>query len=208
MNIGMATSENFESYVKIFDNLYTKTIGTFSQGRSPAECDRQAYRLRFSPTDMPYTPPDWRGLLTHQEPAMSDADYEQAIIAQAHRDCAVGSFADSVTYDVLSHSFIQCVSPDRQEMYWQSMTFTNNRMNAACAIFDENKRSVLYWNDDSQTWMVTLTSEEKARSRIFGDIYSTAWNEFNLAMEALNRQQMELLQDDDVSEKSTGAYSA
>lgn len=121
-----------------------------------------------------FTPPDWGSLYTYRQPAMNENAYVDKIIKQAQADKTNGKLRNSQGYSVILNSFLQCASPDRIAIYNDSMRHTGGRMNATFKFFDEFGHTVLRWNPGYDWWECTLTSLEKARMKIFSEIYDNA----------------------------------
>jgi len=195
--IGKKIAETVKDYNIIQELLGGKLKGKGKKGKSQAEKPTlaptqasPAYNLSLSSSSGP-RPPMWDGLWTKREPAMSDEEFEKAIVAlaleYAEKMVEIGNSGKSASIinrelfnfgqeftngkqAQLEMLFISVVSPDRKAAY-ANADFTNsysvygNEKNT----FGDNE--LMRWHNNSGVWSITPTDAEVGRIKKFTNLF-------------------------------------
>lgn len=166
MNI---TRDNYSQYM----NLIQQMLGGNVKANDPlAQCDYGNFSLRFQPVDIQFTKPNWDKIMTKRDkPAMSEAEFEEAIKDLARKEFATGK-RDDEAYRELCMRHGETVSPDRKAMYNESMQKTDGKMNAACMFWDSKGNKSLSYHPMTGRWAAISTEAEFGRAREFTSIYN------------------------------------
>jgi len=136
----------------------------------PYGTDWGNYEKRFTPTNRPFTQPDWNEVPTKTDkPAMSDDEFEESIKELARKRFSSGK-SDHAAFKSLCTKYVSPFSPDRKAIYENSMKKTGGKMNAACMFWDNNGNQSFFWHPED-FWSVAFTDAEHARAREFTSIY-------------------------------------
>lgn len=142
---------------------------------TPKSFNTSPAKDRFVPCDMPFSQPNWCTIRTKSEPAMSEKEFEDAIIAQARSDAQNGlRRVQSNESASLLQSYMQVASPDRKGIYDYAMEQTGGKMNKSFA-FWEGSNAVLRYHPGEKEWMTVGTEAESARKQQFYKIYNEAY---------------------------------
>ena len=160
------TRDNYEQHLKMMREMFKR------YSNDPmAECEYGNYELRFKPVDIAFPRPDWSKIMTKRDkPAMSEAEFEEAIKELARKQFTTGK-RDDAAYRELCLRHGETVSPDRKAIYEASMKKTGGKMNAACMFWDSKGNKTLSYNPVSGNWKNISTEAEFARARVFTAIY-------------------------------------
>lgn len=162
------TRENYSSTQKMIQQMFGGKNGT----PDPYGTDYGNYSLRFTPTDRPFNKPNWDNIMTKRDkPAMSEAEFSDAIKELARKEFATGK-RDDAAYTKLCMQHGETVSPDRKAIYESSMKKTGGKMNAACMFWDESGNKTLSYHPITGKWDAISTEAEFARARKFTSIYN------------------------------------
>ena len=163
------TRNNYSQYTKMIQQM----LGSESSFSDPmAQCDYGNFALRFQPVNLPFAKPNWSNIMTKREqPAMSEAEFEEAIKDLARKEFSTGK-RDDAAYRQLCMQHGETVSPDRKAIYEASMGRTGGKMNAACMFWDSQGNKTLSYNPVSRNWKAISTEEEFSRARVFTSIYN------------------------------------
>ena len=115
-----------------------------------------------------FPPPNWDKIVTKRTPKMSDEEFEQAIRAQAKKDAANGIYANNKEHSSLYFDYLSAVAPDRKAMF-----NANPKSGKLTDLINGN--AALTYNTASKMWMTVMTDTEKARAKMFNDIYREAF---------------------------------
>jgi len=169
------TRENYSSTQKMINQMFGCKNGT----PDPYGTDYGNYSLRFTPTDRPFTKPNWSELATKQSsPAMSEKEFESAIRALARKEFSSDN-KDHKAIQGLMRKYQSVVAPDRKAIYKDSMKKTGGKMNAACMFWNGTGDISLAYHPITGKWSVFPTDEEQARTRQFYSIYNDELNKLN-----------------------------
>ena len=165
MNI---TRENYSSYANLVQQLGGGKLNPVDKYGT----DYGNFALRFTPTDRPFVIPNWDNIMTKRDkPAMSEAEFDEAIKDLARKEFATGK-RDHEAYRKLCMKHGETVSPDRKAIYEESMKKTGGKMNGACMFWDKQGNKTLSYNPESGNWKAISTEQEFARARQFTAIYN------------------------------------
>ncbi len=161
------TRDNYEQHLKLMQEMFK------ANSNDPmAECDYGNYELRFKPVDIAFSRPNWNTIETKRDkPAMSEAEFDEAIKELARKDFVTGK-RDDAAYTALCMKHSETVSPDRKAIYEASMKKTGGKMNAACMFWDSKGNKTLSYNPVALTWRPISMEEEFGRARLFTSIYN------------------------------------
>ena len=145
----------------------------------PYGTDYGNYSLRYTPTDRPFTEPNWSDIATKQSsPAMSEKEFDYAI-----RELARKAFSsdnkDHKAIQGLMRKYQSVVAPDRKAIYEDSMNKTGGKMNAACMFWNSKGDKSLAYHPITGRWSVFPTEEERSRTRQFYSIYNDELKRLN-----------------------------
>ena len=122
------------------------------------------FSLRFTPSTLKFSPPDWSKIATKREREMPDEQYLEKM-----RDFARKVFADNDDHvpemQQLFRGYVSPVSPDRKAIYEEVMTKTGGYMPASSMFWDHEGRKTLSYEYDYGTYSAITTEEEFARGR-------------------------------------------
>ena len=162
------TRDNYSSYAKLVQQMGSGKLSSVDKYGT----DYGNYALRFTPTDRPFTKPNWDNIMTKRDkPAMSEAEFDEAIKELARKEFATGK-RDDKAYTKLCMQHGETVSPDRKAIYEESMKKTGGKMNGACMFWDSKGNKTLTFNPESGNWHHISTEAEFARARQFTSIYN------------------------------------
>lgn len=160
------TRENSSDYINMMSNL-------FKGARIPDVygTDWGNYEKRFTPTNRPFSSPDWSQIKTKtSSPAMSENDFDDAIRDLARKEFSANK-KDHKSIQELMTKFVSPISPDRKALYNESMRKTGGKMNAACVFWDNQGNRSLIWHPEDG-WSINATEAETNRVRQFYSIYN------------------------------------
>ena len=162
------TRDNYANTQKMIQQMFGGKNGT----PDPYGTDYGNYSLRFTPTDRPFTKPNWDNIMTKRDkPAMSETEFSDAIKELARKEFSSGK-RDDAAYTKLCMKYGETVSPDRKAIYEKSMKKTGGKMNAACMFWDDNGNKTLSYHPITGKWDSISTEAEFARARQFTSIYN------------------------------------
>ena len=162
------TRDNYSSYAKLVQQMGGGKLSSVDKYGT----DYGNFALRFTPTDRPFTKPNWDEIMTKRDkPAMSEAEFDEAIKELARKEFATGK-RDDKAYTKLCMQHGETVSPDRKAIYEESMKKTGGKMNGACMFWDSKGNKTLTFNPESGNWHHISTEAEFARARQFTSIYN------------------------------------
>ena len=162
------TRDNYSSYAKLVQQMGGGKLSSVDKYGT----DYGNFSLRFTPTDRPFTKPNWDEIMTKRDkPAMSEEEFSESIKELARKDFANGDRNHSA-YRKLCMKYCETVSPDRKAIYDDSMKKTGGKMNGACMFWDSKGNKTLSYNPESGNWKAISTEEETARARAFNSIYN------------------------------------
>lgn len=168
------TRENYASTQKMINEM----MGGKNNTPDPYGTDYGNYSLRYTPTDRPFTQPNWGSIATKSSPDMSEKDFESAI-----RDLARKEFAsdnkDHKAIQGLMRKYQSVVAPDRKAIYEDSMKKTGGKMNAACMFWNSQGEKSLAFHPITGRWSVFPTEAEQDRTRQFYSIYNDELKKLN-----------------------------
>ena len=128
------------------------------------------FSLRFTPSTLKFTPPDWSKLATKRERVMPDEEYLEKM-----RDFARKVFAEGGDHTAESQALYQGyaspVSPDRKAIYEEVMQKTGGYMPASSMFWDHQGNKTLSYEYDYGTYTAINTPEEFARARELAAAY-------------------------------------
>lgn len=170
MLIGGINRENVGAYMQMVKNMAP------SKGKSTNpmdDCKWGDFGLRFTPCEVKFSQPNWNTIPTKREkPAMSEEEFEKAIIAEAQKNFSDGGRRDMSGYHTLSKQYLEVSSPDRRAVYNESMKKTGGKMNAAMSFFDNSGQMIMCFRPDLNKFMPVTTNAEWSRSYAFDSIYN------------------------------------
>lgn len=166
------------------ESLIQKMLGAQHKGKgAAAKAQRQVgaqiptdyvkygeFSLRFTPSTLKFTPPDWSKLATKRERVMPDEEYLEKM-----RDFARKVFAEGGDHTAESQALYQGyaspVSPDRKAIYEEVMQKTGGYMPASSMFWDHQGNKTLSYEYDYGTYTAINTPEEFARARELAAAY-------------------------------------
>ncbi len=162
------TRENFVSTQKLINQM----LGGNNSSPDPYGTDYGNYSLRYTPTDRPYTKPDWNNMATKQNAsAMSEKDFDLAIREIARKEFSSNN-KDHKAIQGLMRKYQSVVAPDRKAIYEDSMSKTGGKMNAACMFWNSQGEKSFAYHPITGKWSVFPTNAEQDRTRQFYAIYN------------------------------------
>ena len=129
---------------------------------------------------------EW-GVATRTAPAMSEGEFEQAIINQAKKDAAAGRFMSGDEFMKLETQYISVVSPDRKG------AIARSSMQIPRDPYEQTQGRVEVKNEAGEVisvysgyneWVHLGTKAEKERTAVFSNIYVKAHKEAMQEIEA------------------------
>ena len=167
------------------ESLIQKMLGAQKKGKGVAKAQRNMqvgaqvptdyvkygeFSLRFTPSTLKFTPPDWSKLATKRERVMPDEEYLEKM-----RDFARKIFAEGGDHTAESQALYQGyaspVSPDRKAIYEEVMQKTGGYMPASSMFWDHQGNKTLSYEYDYGTYTAINTPEEFARARELAAAY-------------------------------------
>ena len=167
------------------ESLIQKMLGAQKKGKRAAKAQRNMqvgaqvptdyvkygeFSLRFTPSTLKFTPPDWSKLATKRERVMPDEEYLEKM-----RDFARKVFAEGGDHTAESQALYQGyaspVSPDRKAIYEEVMQKTGGYMPASSMFWDHQGNKTLSYEYDYGTYTAINTPEEFARARELAAAY-------------------------------------
>jgi hypothetical protein len=167
------------------ESLIQKMLGAQKKGKGVAKAQRNMqvgaqvptdyvkygeFSLRFTPSTLKFTPPDWSKLATKRERVMPDEEYLEKM-----RDFARKVFAEGGDHTAESQALYQGyaspVSPDRKAIYEEVMQKTGGYMPASSMFWDHQGNKTLSYEYDYGTYTAINTPEEFARARELAAAY-------------------------------------
>ena len=167
------------------ESLIQKMLGAQKKGKGAAKAQRNMqvgaqvptdyvkygeFSLRFTPSTLKFTPPDWSKLATKRERVMPDEEYLEKM-----RDFARKVFAEGGDHTAESQALYQGyaspVSPDRKAIYEEVMQKTGGYMPASSMFWDHQGNKTLSYEYDYGTYTAINTPEEFARARELAAAY-------------------------------------
>lgn len=116
---------------------------------------------------------------------MSDEEYEKAIIAQAKKDAASGSFYSAESKNLMK-SYVSPFSPDRRSLIQNTFRSADGLLDLLIrgtgketvnfAEFKDSSGNTVAEYSSTQGWFMIGTPEENARENSFHSIYGDAYN--------------------------------
>ncbi len=169
------TRDNYTST----QNMINQMLGGKNSLPDPYGTDYGNYSLRYTPTDRPFTRPNWSNIATKQSsPSMSEKDFESAIRELARKEFSADN-KDHKAIQSLMRKYQSVVAPDRKAIYEDSMSKTGGKMNAACMFWNSNGEKSLAYHPITGRWSVFPTEEEQGRTRQFYSIYNDELKKLN-----------------------------
>ncbi len=169
------TRDNYTSTQNMINQMFGGKNGT----PDPYGTDYGNYSLRFTPTDRPFTKPNWNIIATKQSsPAMSEKEFDSAIRELARKEFSSDN-KDHKAIQGLMRKYQSVVAPDRKAIYEDSMKKTGGKMNAACMFWNSNGNKSLAYHPITGRWSVFPTEEEQSRTRQFYSIYNDELKKLN-----------------------------
>ncbi len=168
------TRDNYTST----QNMINQMLGGKNSSPDPYGMDYGNYSLRYTPTECPFTQPNWSNIATKSSPAMSEKDFESAIRELARKDFSSDS-KDHKAIQGLMRKYQSVVAPDRKAIYEDSMNKTGGKMNAACMFWNNKGDKSLAYHPITGRWSVFPTEEEQGRTRQFYSIYNDELKKLN-----------------------------
>ncbi len=169
------TRDNYTSTQNMINQMFGGKNGT----PDPYGTDYGNYSLRFTPTDRPFTKPNWNNIATKQSsPAMSEKEFDSAIRELARKEFSSDN-KDHKAIQGLMRKYQSVVAPDRKAIYEDSMKKTGGKMNAACMFWNSNGNKSLAYHPITGRWSVFPTEEEQSRTRQFYSIYNDELKKLN-----------------------------
>lgn len=145
----------------------------------PYGTDYGNYSLRYTPTNRPFTKPNWSNIATKQSsPAMSEKEFDSAIRELARKEFSSDK-KDHKAIQGLMRKYQSVVSPDRKAIYEDSMNKTGGKMNAACMFWNSKGDKSFAYHPITGRWSVFPTEEEKDRTRQFYSIFNDELKRLN-----------------------------
>lgn len=167
------------------ESLIQKMLGAQKKGKGVAKAQRHMqmgtkiptdyvkygeFSLRFTPSTLKFTLPDWSKLATKRERVMPDEEYLEKM-----RDFARKVFAEGGDHTAESQALYQGyaspVSPDRKAIYEEVMQKTGGYMPASSMFWDHQGNKTLSYEYDYGTYTAINTPEEFARARELAAAY-------------------------------------
>ena len=167
------------------ESLIQKMLGAQRKGKGAAKAQRHMqmgtkvptdyvkygeFSLRFTPSTLKFTPPDWSKLATKRERVMPDEEYLEKM-----RDFARKVFADNDDHvaesQALYRGYLSPVSPDRKAIYEEVMQKTGGYMPASSMFWDHQGNKTLSYEYDYGTYSAVTTPEEFGRARELAAAY-------------------------------------
>lgn len=167
------------------ESLIQKMLGAQKKGKGVAKAQRNMqvgaqvptdyvkygeFSLRFTPSTLKFTPPDWSKLATKRERVMPDEEYLEKM-----RDFARKVFAEGGDHTAESQALYQGyaspVSPDRKAIYEEVMQKTGGYMPASSMFWDHQGNKTLSYEYDYGTYTAINTPEEFGRARELAAAY-------------------------------------
>lgn len=109
--------DNYSSYSKMIQQLLGGKNGT----PDPYGTDYGNYSLRYTPTERPFTKPDWSNMATKQSSStMSEKEFDLAIRELARKEFSSDN-KDHKMIQGLMRKYQSVVAPDRKAIYENSM---------------------------------------------------------------------------------------
>lgn len=168
------TRDNYASTQKMINQMFGGNSAI-----DPYGTDYGNYSLRYTPTNRPFTPPNWSNIATKQSsPAMSEKDFESSIRELARKEFSSDN-KDHKAIQALMRKYQSVVAPDRKSIYEDSMNKTGGKMNAACMFWNSNGEKSLAYHPITGRWSVFPTEEEQGRTRQFYSIYNDELKRLN-----------------------------
>ncbi len=169
------TRENFTSAQKMIQQMFGSNNGI----PDPYGTDYGNYSLRFTPTDRPFTKPNWNNIATKQSyPTMSEKEFDTAIRELARKEFSFDN-KDHKAIQGLMRKYQSVVAPDRKAIYEASMKKTGGKMNGACMFWNSKGDKSLAYHPITGRWSVFPTEEEQSRTRQFYSIYNDELKRLN-----------------------------
>lgn len=169
------TRDNYASTQKMIQQMFGGKNGT----PDPYGTDYGNYSLRYTPTDRPFTEPNWSDIATKQSsPAMSEKEFDYAIRELARKEFSSDN-KDHKAIQGLMRKYQSVVAPDRKAIYEDSMNKTGGKMNAACMFWNSKGDKSLAYHPITGRWSVFPTEEERSRTRQFYSIYNDELKRLN-----------------------------
>ncbi|MBE6843693.1 MAG: hypothetical protein E7510_12820 [Ruminococcus sp.] len=167
--------DNYSSYSKMIQQLLGGKNGT----PDPYGTDYGNYSLRYTPTERPFTKPDWSNIATKQSSStMSEKEFDLAIRELARKEFSSDN-KDHKMIQGLMRKYQSVVAPDRKAIYENSMKKTGGKMNAACMFWNSRGDKSLAYHPITGRWSVFPTAEEQDRTRQFYSIYNDELKRLN-----------------------------
>ena len=169
------TRDNYASTQKMINQM----LGGTSSSPDPYGTDYGNYSLRYTPTNRPFTKPNWSNIATKQSsPAMSEKEFDSAIRELARKEFSSDK-KDHKAIQGLMRKYQSVVAPDRKAIYEDSMNKTGGKMNAACMFWNSKGDKSFAYHPITGRWSVFPTDEEQDRTRQFYSIYNDELKRLN-----------------------------
>ena len=203
------------------ESLIQKMLGAQKKGKGVAKAQRQVgaqvptdyvkygeFSLRFTPSTLKFTPPDWSKLATKRERVMPDEeylekmrDYARKVFAEDHEDYAETR--------ALVRGYTSPVSPDRKAIYEEVMQKTGGYMPASSMFWDHQGNKTLSYEYDYGTYTAINTPEEFARARELAAAYLDEMTRLlnKYGKKAMGHISFEQIKSDLAAEQPQGAQS-
>ena len=166
------------------------------------------FSLRFTPSTLKFTPPDWSKLATKRERVMPDEEYLEKM-----RDFARKVFAEGGDHTAESQALYQGyaspVSPDRKAIYEEVMQKTGGYMSASSMFWDHQGNKTLSYEYDYGTYTAINTPEEFARARELAAAYLDEMSRLydKYGEKAVGKMSLDKIKSDLAAQQPQGAQS-
>ena len=206
------------------ESLIQKMLGAQKKGKGVAKAQRNMqvgaqvptdyvkygeFSLRFTPSTLKFTPPDWSKLATKRERVMPDEEYLEKM-----RDFARKVFAEGGDHTAESQALYQGyaspVSPDRKAIYEEVMQKTGGYMPASSMFWDHQGNKTLSYEYDYGTYTAINTPEEFARARELAAAYLDEMSRLydKYGEKAVGKMSLDKIKSDLAAQQPQGAQSA
>lgn len=133
------------------------------------------FSLRFTPSNLTFSPPNWDKIATKRAPEHPDEYYFDRARALARKVFATGEHNEEESR-ALYRGFISSVSPDRKAIYEETMARTGGKMPASSMFWDHEGNRTLSYEYDYGTYTAITTSNEFSRARALSSVYLDEMN--------------------------------
>lgn len=115
---------------------------------------------------------------TKTAPAMSEEEFQEAIIERAKKDAAAGICGgQSAGYRSLMKSYVSVASPDRKGIIANATNKFTGKCGVTFAEFKDASKQVIAHYSQNNGWTMVMSKAEMTRTSNFSAIYIEAWRE-------------------------------